>query len=66
MITRLEIVRSTEDIAFLNFWENEHGNDVCCQFGKDGKLIDYGGDGKEITFADFIARVKSIVDPFHE
>jgi len=66
MKTRLEIVWCPDGTAFLNFWDSMNGKDVCCQINTGGKLVDESGDGKEITFAEFISRVESVVAPFTE
>jgi hypothetical protein len=66
MKTKLEIVWCPDGTAFLNFWDTVHGKDVCCQIDTGGKLIDENGEGKEITFAEFISMVESVVAPFTE
>ena len=64
MKIKLEIVWCPDGTAFLNFWDSGQGKDVCCQINTGGKLIDENGEGKEITFAEFISKVESIVSPF--
>lgn len=51
----LNIVNSRN--AFLNFWDANHGKDVVAEL-KGKKLI---MDGKEISFADFVKKVKRAI-----
>jgi len=62
--TKLEIVWCPNGTAFLNFWDDVGGKDICCQINTGGRLIDENGDGEEITFNEFISRVELIVKPF--
>ena len=66
MKTKLEIVWCPDGTAFLNFWDYNEGQDVCCQIDIGGKLIDNNGEGVEISFAEFISRVEAIVSPFSD
>ncbi len=46
----------TGNKRFLNFWDSEHGNDICCEIVY-GKLVLRSGDGRNITLNEFIKRV---------
>ena len=72
MKIKLELVSHEEPDGrkFLNYWDYMHGNDVCCQI-IDGKLFDVERDSKgnelkykEVTLAEFIARVEEVVNNY--
>lgn len=64
LVVELELKMNGEpdDRIFLNFWDSERGNDVCCQI-IDGKLIhqvyDQYDTEKEITLTEFINLVQN-------
>jgi hypothetical protein len=61
------IIHKESGVKFLNYWDNKHGNDVCCQI-IDGELFksEYDEEGnelpkKEISFSEFVKLVEAAV-----
>lgn len=63
MKIKLELVLNQDgQPAFLNYWNVINGPDVCCEI-VDGKIVFIpDGVGVEISFADFVQKVKQSVD----
>jgi hypothetical protein len=61
MKVQLELVINDDGRRFLNFWNHENGDDVCCEI-LDGKLISDNGEGGETTMLAFIERVEERVE----
>ena len=61
----LVINEGADGEKFLNYWDCQHGGDICCQI-IDGNLfkLEFSEDGDglsktEISFADFVELVKA-------
>ena len=65
MKIKLELVinESPDGRVFLNYWDWQHGDDVCCEI-KEGKMLTYSdGIGEhEITLQDFIKVVQKVAN----
>lgn len=57
MKVELELNIVSERLAYLNFWDSNHGKDVVAELVGKKLLL----DGKEISLADFVKKVKSAI-----
>lgn len=65
--TQLELITSDNGVTFLNFWDSNHGNDVCCEVVEDYLLLSeinqFGQDVEtKITLSQFIDKVKQSIE----
>jgi len=58
IVEELELRIYDDGTGNLNFWNIINGNDVVADISKDNKL---SIDGEEITFSDYVERVKESV-----
>lgn len=59
--TQLELITNDNGVTFLNFWDSNHGNDVCCEVVDDSLFLREYTENKEvleITLSQFIDKVK--------
>lgn len=67
MKVQLELVLPDDGGCYLNYWDAEEGNDVCCFVGADGHLaLECEPEDKIITIAEFISMVKDRVGSRNE